>query len=262
MASGKVAAQRMMEECGIDDVTNFPLETLAASRGATLLEKPLGSSDGRIVMSDDWCLITINSEIPYEGKRRFTLAHEIGHLEMHRDRILTHNDTDATLEYFKEGNQEAEANEFASELLMPEKVFVEACKGKIFSPKLLRELADKFKTSITSVTYKYYELGPHPICLFYSHNGIVKYWKRKDDYTHYLKNITRLAPPSDSVASEWFDEGTIYPKNESKQSIVKSTWFSLKKTREGVEDDKDFTFWEYCIVTKKYNTALSVVWED
>lgn len=262
MPRGKVAAQKLMEECGIDNVLNFPLDILAASRGATLIEKPLTNSDGRIVMSDDWCIITINSEIPFEGKKRFTLAHEIGHLEMHRDHFITHNDTDATLEYFKEGNQETEANEFASELLMPEKLFIEECKGKPFGPDLLRSLAEKFKTSITSVTYKYFELGPHPICLFYSHNNVVKYWKRKEGYPHFVKNLTKLAPPANSVASEWFDDRTIYRKEESKQHIVKSTWFELKENLEGQENDSDFQFWEYAIVTKNYNTVLSVIWED
>lgn len=262
MGRGKVAAQRLMDECGVESISEFPLELLAASRGATIVEKPLNGSDGRIVMMDDWCIITINSGIPYEAKRRFTLAHEIGHLEMHRDHFLTHHDNDATLEYFKDGHQETEANEFASELLMPEKQFIQECSHRPFSPDLLRELADTFGTSISSVAYKYYELGPHPICLVYSYNNVVKYWKRKDDYSHFIKDRSKLAPPENSVASEWFDTGTIYPRSESKQHVDKSTWFELKETWEGMEDDADFQFWEYAIVTQNYNTVLSVIWED
>ena len=262
MGRGKVAARKLMDDCGIESVSEFSLELIAATRGATLIQKPLKSSDGKIVMTDNWCVITINSQIPYEAKRRFTLAHEIGHLEMHRYHFLTHNDTDATLEYFKEGNQEAEANEFASELLMPENLFQKECHNREFSPDLLRELADIFGTSITSVAYKYFELGPHPICLFYSYNNVVRYWKRKNDYPHFLKNLTNLAPPMYSVASEWFEDGTIYPKSESKQHIEKSTWFELRKSWNGQENDADFQFWEYAIVTRNYNTVLSVVWED
>jgi Zn-dependent peptidase ImmA (M78 family) len=259
MSKGKVAAQKLMEECGIESVNELSLELIVAARGATLIEKPMKQSDGRIVMTDSWSIISINSNIKFEGKKRFTLAHELGHLEMHRDKLLYHNDNDGTLQYFKSGNQETEANEFASELLMPHHLFIKECKNRPFDPSLLRELSEKFKTSITSVTYKYFELGPHPICLFYCYNNVIKYWKRRDDYPHYINDRTKLSPPANSVASEWFDQGVIYPKKESKQSIEKSTWFILN---EKWENDEDYNFWEYCIVTKDYNTALSVVWED
>jgi Zn-dependent peptidase ImmA (M78 family) len=259
MPSGRIAAQKLMDECGIESTDDLPLEVLVAARGATLIQKPMNKADGRIVMTKSRNIITINSDIQYEGKRRFTLAHELGHLEMHKDKILQHNDSDATLQYFKTGNQESEANDFASELLMPRNLFIKECQDKPFSPSLLRDLSLKFKTSITSVTYKYLELGPHPICLFYCHNNKVNYWKRKEDFPHFINDRTKLPPPSDSVASEWFDQGTIYAKNESQQEIVKSTWFTLN---ENSESDDDYSFWEYCIVTKDFNTTLSVVWED
>lgn len=258
MASGKLSAIKLMEEHGLDDPTEIPLELIAAGIGATVIEKPLRSTDGRIVFGNKLTIITINSDIEYEGKRRFTLAHELGHFVMHRNHLVIHNDTDATLEYFKKGDQEGEANEFASELLMPESLFIKESKKKKFSPDLLRQLADRFKTSITSVAYKYFELGDHPICLFYSFNNQVKYWKRPTDYPHFINDRTKLPPPDDSVAREYFEKGTRYSKTDSKQQIWKSTWFELKEW----EDDNDFKIYEYCIITPKYNTILSIVWEE
>jgi hypothetical protein len=55
---------------------------------------------------------------------------------------------------------------------------------------------------------------------------------------------------------EFYAHQTIYSQEESAQEIVKSTWF---KTR-GYDDNAPF--YEYAIVTKNYNTVLSVVWED
>lgn len=134
---------------------------------------------------------------------------------MHRNVITVHNDTDATLEFFKNGHQETEANEFASELLMPEHLFKKECDGKKFSPDLLRQLSDRFKTSITSVAYKYFELGSHPICLFYSHNNKVLYWKRPDNYPHFINDRTKLTPPDDSVATEFFEKEKFIQKNKA-----------------------------------------------
>jgi|SRR5690554_3587758 len=258
MSKGKLAAQRLMNDCGIDDPTEIPLDLIVFGRGATLIEKPLVNSEGRIVFGEDSAIITVNSEILYPGKKRFVIAHELGHFEMHRNVIVVHNDTDATLEFFKNGHQETEANEFASELLMPEHLFKKECNGKKFSPDLLRQLSDRFKTSITSVAYKYFELGSHPICLFYSHNNKVLYWKRPDNYPHFINDRTKLTPPEDSVATEFFEKRKIYSKEQSKQPIWKSTWFELKNW----ENDNNFKFYEYCIITPTYNTVLSIVWEE
>lgn len=258
MNKGKWAAQKLMKECGIHDPTEIPLDLIVFGRGATLIEKPLNNSEGRIVFGNKTALITVNSKIEYSGKKRFVTAHELGHYEMHRNVIAVHNDTDATLEFFKSGNQETEANEFASELLMPEALFKKECEGKKFGPDLLRSLSERFQTSITSVTYRYFEYGPHPICLFYSHNNKVVYWKRPENYPYFIIDRTRLAPPDDSVAMEFFKDGKIYPKNQSKQQIYKATWFDTKEW----EDENKYKFFEYCIVTQKYNTVLSVVWEE
>ena len=141
---------------------------------------------------------------------------------------------------------------------MPEHLFRKECKGKKFRPDLLRSLAKRFKTSVTSTAYKYFELGEHPICLFYSHANKVKYWKRPEGYPHFINDRTKLPPPDDSVAAEFFTEQKIYPKEQSKQQIWKSTWFELKNW----ENDNDFRFYEYCIVTPTYNTVLSIVWEE
>ncbi|WP_421872961.1 ImmA/IrrE family metallo-endopeptidase [Marinoscillum sp.] len=258
MSPGQFAAKKLMSEHGFTDLSDIPLELIASGLGATVLEKPMSNSDGRIVFGKRKTIITVNSNIEYEGKKRFTLAHEIGHLRMHRQHFLLHNDTDATLEYFRKGNQETEANEFASELLMPEALFKEISDDYEFGPELLRYLADYFKTSITSVAYHYFKFGHHPICLIYSYANKVKYWMRPDPYDHYMKNTTNLSPPEDSVATEYFKTGKIYSKKESKQPIWKSTWFELNS----LENDNDFNFYEYCIITQKYNTALSVVWEE
>ena len=258
MSKGKLAAQKMMSECGIDDPTDIPLDLIVYGRGATLVEKPLHNSEGRIVFGENKAIISVNSDISYEGKRRFVIAHELGHFELHSNLLPVHNDTDATLEYFKNGHQETEANEFASELLMPENLFMAECKGNKFGPDLMRHLAERFQTSLTSTVYKYFELGDHPICLFYSYNNQIKYWKRPEEYPHFINDRTKLPPPEDSVAAEFFNDKKIYRKEESKQQIWKSTWFELKSW----ENDNDFKFYEYCIITPKYNTVLSIVWEE
>ncbi len=251
-------ARDILNQYGITDIGDLNLEDLAYARNAIIEETDSLNADGRTIFGEKYAIIKINKNIEYVGKKRFTIAHEIGHVELHRNVQALFLDNDSTLEYFKKGHQEAEANEFASELLMPAHLFKKECNGKKFSPDLLRALAAKFKTSLTSTAYKYFELGSHPICLFYSFNNQVRYWKRPENYPNFIIDRTKLTPPDDSVAAEFFKENKIYPKEQSKQQIWKSTWFELKSW----EDDRDHNFFEHCIITPKYNTVLSIVWEE
>lgn len=253
--SGKFAARKLYEEFGLENTNDFVLEDLVHVRDIIFEEKPLENCDGKIMFGASKSMISINSNIKYPGRRRFTIAHELGHFEMHRGVELP-DDTPLTLDYFQHGNREYEANEFATELLMPELEFRNFVKGKRFSPDLLREIAAHFNTSITSSVFRYQQIGNHPVYLFHSCNGKLNYWKSSPNYFLTVKDITRLSVPADSVAREFFDKGIIYSKEESAQEIVKSTWFVTKGY------DSDDPFYEYAIVTKDYNTVLSVVWEE
>jgi len=252
---GKFAARRLYEEFGLQSSRDFVLEDLVYVRDIIYEEKPLPNCDGRILFGESKTMITINSNIKYDGRRRFTIAHELGHHEMHRG-ISLPEDTPLTLDYFQHGNQEYEANEFATELLMPEQEFRNFVTGKRFSPDLLREVAAHFDTSITSSAFRYLQIGTHPVFLFHSSNGKLNYWKSSPNYWRTVKDITHLPVPCDSVAKEFYDKGIIYTKSESAQEIVKSTWFETKGY------DSNDPYYEYAIVTKDYNTVLSVVWEE
>jgi Zn-dependent peptidase ImmA (M78 family) len=258
ISNAVLQAKELLKRYGIKDITTLDLADLAYANNALVIEAENLGADGRTIFGNQCSLIKINKNIPYPGKKRFTLAHEIGHLILHKNVQPLFLDDDSTLEYFKKGHQESEANEFAAELLMPEVQFKKECDGKKFSPELLRTLAEKFQTSITSVAYKYFEHGNHPVCLIYSFNNIVRYWKRPEGYNHFLIDYTKLSPPEGSVAFEFFTENKIYPKHQSKQQIWKSTWFDMKHW----EDDNNYKFYEYCIITPKHNTVLSVVWEE
>lgn len=222
----------------------------------------MGKTDGRIVYGKNICTIFINSDIQHEGRKRFAIAHELGHLEMHKGSAL-HEDN-VSLEWFnnaekklKRGLQEYEANQFATEYLMPSDLFYKEANSKVFSPDLIRYLAECFMTSLTSIAFKYFDTGLHPIAIFHIFNGKVKYWKKSSDLQVWIKDITKLSPPQDSVAMEYIeaDYKSIYKANELQQTISKSTYFKISN------NDEDTDFFEYCIVTKSFKTILSIVWE-
>ncbi|WP_417857799.1 ImmA/IrrE family metallo-endopeptidase [Xanthomarina gelatinilytica] len=263
---GSRKAKELLEEIGLDDITYMPMDLFVSALGATLIEEPLKNSDGKIIRGNTKTLIKINSEILYEEKKRFTIAHEVGHYLLHdKLDLAVHNENSNTLNWFqnieqqaKKGIQEYEANDFASELLMPEIIFRKFIEYKSFSPSLIKEISIRFKTSLTSVVYRLITLDVFPLLVVFISDGVVRYWRKSSDLKGWLKDVTKLSPPEDSVAKEYIDADYdfIYKGEEKAQEIERSTWFKL------YENQEDSDFMEYCIPTKQYKTIISIIWED
>jgi len=260
-----IKAQELLANCGLDEITDLPMDLFVSGLDAMYLEEVIDYCDGKIIFGNSKAIIKVNSQIQFNERKRFVAAHEIGHLIMHRnmqlpDDIFANFNIIAGMEKeLKNGKQELEANEFASELLMPTKLFLKEARGKKFSPLLIKQLAERFKTSLTATVFKYLQCDLHPICVVLTENEKVRYWKKSEDMNVWLADITRLAPPYDSVAAEYIQNEYkfVYSLEEKAQTINKSTWFRLDEY-----DDEDTDFYEYCIPTKKHKTILSIIWED
>jgi hypothetical protein len=100
-------------------------------------------------------------------------------------------------------------------------------------------------------------LDVYPLFVVFISDGIVKYWLKSSDFKYWVKDITKLPPPEDSVAKEYIesDYDFVYTGKEKAQKIICSTWFKLN------DWDKDIELFEYCIPTKSYKTIISVVWK-
>ena len=263
ISKARFEAQKLLREIGMDDITEFPMDLLAAGLDAMLIEETLNYCDGRITFSPRRSLIKINSAIEWPERKRFISAHEIGHHILHKnmdlppDTLSTVNIVAGFEKHLKTGKQEIEANDFAAELLMPTPVFLKFAKGKPFSHQLLKEIASYFKTSLTATVFKYLECNLHPLCLVMTENGNVKYFKRSENLKGWLEDRMHMPPPESSVAAEYLSNNYnfIYKEEEKTQTIKKSVWFTVRNW----EEDEDY--YEYCIPTKHYKTILSILWQ-
>lgn len=82
---------------------------------------------GQICFKDGKGIVRINpAENTYEPRRRFTLAHEIGHFCLHKDAKDGFVDSRKTMSRSESywDRYESEANSFAAALLMPEETIV------------------------------------------------------------------------------------------------------------------------------------------
>lgn len=101
-------------------------------------------------------LIALNSEQPAD-RLRFTLAHELGHMVMHR---------------FPTPNMEDEANKFASALLMPAKDISPYFIGRRVDLTLLAGLKSEWKVAMQALLMRATSLG------FVSQNQAQYLWKQ------------------------------------------------------------------------------------
>jgi Zn-dependent peptidase ImmA (M78 family) len=263
--NGHIHAKKLLADNGLDEITDIDMGLIIAGLDAMFMEDALSNCDGKIIFGNSKTIIKVNSNIQFPERKRFVAAHEIGHLIMHKNMQLP-DDTFSNFNVIagmenvlKNGKQELEANEFASELLMPEQLFLKESRGKKFSPLLIKQLAERFKTSLTATIFRYLQFEQlHPICLVFIENGKVKYWKKSDNLKVWMRDCIKLHPPSDSVAMEYLQKNYefVYKLEDKAQEIYKSTWFNLN------QDDDDTSFYEYCIPTRRYKTILSIIWED
>jgi Zn-dependent peptidase ImmA (M78 family) len=249
-------AQKVLFDCGIDDPTEFPVEEVILGRKAFYQEKPLKGKEGEIITLNGKSIITINSLIEFETKKRFAAAHELGHFEMHKDLYPIISDTNEDLlSWFQGGSHEIEANEFASEFLMPSAIFHKECERKIFGPEVIDYLASRFQVSKTAAILKFVKAGNHPVCVVYCKANKMKWFKPSPGFKYFLEYERDRHPPTGSVAYELNTSDKVYSKDEAKQDIWKSDWFRLW------DDEIDSRFYEYCLHVKSYDYTLSVLWE-
>lgn len=256
-SSAEIKAKTVLAECGLDDPTSFPLPIIIQGRNAFYEELPLNGKEGEIVSVDNRSIITVNSNIAFETKKRFAAAHELGHFEMHRTLQPIYSDTEEDLmNWYKGGPHEVEANQFAAEFLMPSEVFHKECERKKFDPKIIEQLANRFQVSKTAAILKFVRRGNHPVCVVFCKNNKMKWFKRSDDFCPFPLFNYDSPPPTGTVAYEMFQGKKAYFGDEAKQDIWKSDWFIMKS-----DDEPDSRFFEYCLYAKSFNYTLSVIWE-
>ncbi|OPJ55917.1 ImmA/IrrE family metallo-endopeptidase [Alkalithermobacter paradoxus] len=129
-------------------------------------------------------LIAIDPDLNNEGREKFTLAHEIGHLVLkHRLRCCNKDDLNW------QGNtlsEEQDANLFASELLMPRNAIVPILKRNEVTIELAEQLASERNVSVTATAIKLVNLSQDPTVLLYFENGKLK-WSTYSKNSNFIK---------------------------------------------------------------------------
>ncbi len=138
------------------------VEQIANKLGIKVVLYPFSANvSGAFFKEDDHLVLGVNRK-HHKHRRRFTLAHEIGHYILHSTEILHYDAQQLQLDevFFRADNisnlDEIEANHFAAELLMPEELVYNCIQSGIRS---IQELAECFNVSEDAMRYRLTNLG-------------------------------------------------------------------------------------------------------
>jgi Zn-dependent peptidase ImmA (M78 family) len=144
------------------------IEALARTRGINVVPYPLSDDiSGLLAIQDGKATIGYNSKEPL-ARIRFTIAHEFGHYELHREKNHLFVDKQFIYRSVNSGDtpitqaMEQEANSFASAILMPTDLLrkeIQRTDLDLMDDKAIEKLANLFQVSTTAMSIRISGLG-------------------------------------------------------------------------------------------------------
>jgi Zn-dependent peptidase ImmA (M78 family) len=160
-------AKALLEEFGVESAP-VPVERIAKSLRVRVDYAPLdGELSGLAYIREGTAIIGINT-LHAPNRQRFTLAHELAHVRLHRPALeqAVHVDRGSLrrdgLAAAGVDATEIEANTFAVELLMPESLLKAAFEGQsvdLEDDDAVAALAKRFKVSEAAMRFRLGTLG-------------------------------------------------------------------------------------------------------
>lgn len=232
------------------------LEKIVWARRGRVVEEPLEGAEAQLLLvPGKRAIITVSSGIKNRQRKRFSIAHELGHMEMHREEIKLNictrqdiADTGRTVPH----NLEQEANQFASCFLMPTRFVKEYYQEVAQSIDSIRKVAETFDVSLTAAALRFIDFISEPVAVVFSRAGRIEWFKPTQDFldTDVFVNIGETVG-SETAAGKIF-RGISVP--DRWQEVKPSNWLKKRRFRD------DAVIKEWSISMMNYESVLSILW--
>ncbi|WP_244539156.1 ImmA/IrrE family metallo-endopeptidase [Pseudomonas aeruginosa] len=152
----------------------------------------------------------------YNGKanperQRFTIAHELGHFILHRDQRQSFNCDKESVYSGADTIRviEREADDFASNLLMPGDLLREWISNQRIDLHVLSALAKRFQVSFEALCIRFIKFTTQRAILVYWDNGFVKYEWRSSSAVKTRARIRRTDDPQEPIPGTLAADSTV-----------------------------------------------------
>jgi len=159
----KTKVNSLLEELGINSPP-INVEDIAKYLGITFkfIDFENDQISGLLVKKTNKVILAIN-HIHSDNRQRFTIAHELGHFLFHMNTPIFVDESP----YFRNtrsskgvDSEEIEANNFAAELLMPEKLITKSMEQiDVSNSNAISALAEQYNVSIEALVFRLLNLG-------------------------------------------------------------------------------------------------------
>jgi Zn-dependent peptidase ImmA (M78 family) len=155
------------------------LNEIAWQRNARVVEAQLeGAEASALSVPGGRSVITVSSRIYSRERRRFSIAHELGHIEMHRTlpgvNLCLESDIDEG-KARQSAEVELEASQFASCLLLPGR-FVARRFTDVPSFEVIANVAREFETSLTATARRFIQFSEEPVAVVFAQGGQIRWF--------------------------------------------------------------------------------------
>jgi hypothetical protein len=220
-------ARSLVRRLGL--VLPVDVEHVAAVLGAEVIDAPLGGAQAQLLRWQGRARIRVHQGETHAGARRFSIGHELGHLWLgHHGGIEPARCVTPIGDARAIRGVEAEANAFASELLLPAPLV--APWTDVLEPDLdnARSLAAAARVSLTAAALRVCELSATPCAVLRCQRGRITWAARSPTFAGFLPR-GRLAGP-ESAVSDLIAWGRL-PREP--RPVPAATWLDTAATSAG-----------------------------
>lgn len=241
-------AEEIIKNLQIREPAEIQVVEIAMERGAFVRERHLDGSEARLIRKGGLGIITVNSGISEEGRKRFAIAHELGHFELHTVSQLIFCTEEDMYVWNENKVQEIEANEFAASILMPKDIFTQHFKRGQPNMEVVKDLAGKFTMTLTATALRYVQLSLEPCAVVISRDGIIKWYKKSTSFDFHVRVGEKLSP--NTYAFDFYD-GVDLPDKPQKAPAY--AWLAG-------DIDEESEIFEHSMALRSYGVVLSLLW--
>jgi Zn-dependent peptidase ImmA (M78 family) len=228
------------------------IEAITEAHGIEIVSAHLEGADAQFIRIGNKITIQISDRITDPLARRFTIAHELGHLVLgHPTQVPSRTHSPGAR---GASIHELEANAFAAELLMPEYLLREKFDLSLADLQVPKQISAQCRVSILASAIRFVELAREPCAAVFSvatKNGQGKVrWVASTPRFDFDYRITRGRPLSpETIASGFFVAGAVVAE---RRRVPPLAWFDAHPSKAEV--------FEHAVCSHEFRTVLSMVW--
>lgn len=247
LALARLEASLLIQHYGFVSPQEIEVEDIAFHKGLRVESIPLKKAEAFLLRKGKKGVICVSNRSMEPGRRRFAIAHELGHWHCHKNHSQAWLCTTESIHAYRGSNLEKEANAFAAELLMPKSMLLPRMKESQLTIQFACQIAEEFRTTLTSTVVRLVEESKEDCCVVFSDRNFVQ-WNRKS-----ARAAEVWLPQRISDGSWAYDCETEPQDSRGPRKVHPQSWLSGSASREYSE------VWEESVFLPAYNTAITIL---